>query len=174
MKLIDILKEITEGKQVGLLYHFTYLDSIPNILKTGLSFSPDNTELPKHKNKFYISATRDHTGRKFAKDEERETRITLNGDLISEHYSIEPISVENIWAKIEGGYLSNQFVKDPYYEERIWSSKGGYLDIKYIIKIDTVVPEDEIKREIEGNGKFKRFDNNIFKYVNFVKSFNNK
>jgi len=45
---------------------------------------------------------------------------------------------------------------------------------KYIIKIDTIVPEDQIKREIEGNAKFKRFDDSIFKYVNFVKSFNNK
>jgi hypothetical protein len=173
IKLVDILKEITEGKQVGLLYHFAYLDNIPNILKIGLRFSPDNTELPKYKNKFYISTTRDSIGRKFAKNEERETRITLNGDLISERYSIEPISVENIWAKNDSGEYFNSS-KDPYYEERIWSSKEGYLDPKYIIKIDTIVPEDQIKREIEGNAKFKRFDDSIFKYVNFIKSFNNK
>ena len=34
IKLIDILKEITEGKQVGTLYHFTPILNIFKMLKT--------------------------------------------------------------------------------------------------------------------------------------------
>jgi hypothetical protein len=177
IKLIDLLKEITEGKQVGLLYHFTYLDNIPNILKTGLKFQPNNTELSKYDDKFFISTTRDHTGIKFFKNSEYETRITLNGDQISERYSIEPINIENIWAKNDSGEYFNSS-KNPYFEERIFSPNLGFLDPKYMIKIDTIVPEDKIRREIElskTNDKIiKRFDDNIFKHVNFIKNFNIK
>jgi hypothetical protein len=175
IKLIDILKEITEGKQVGTLYHFTYLDSIPNIFKTGLKFQPDNTELSRYDGKFFISTTRDHTGIKFFKDSEYDTRITLNGNQISERYSIEPINVENIWAKNDSGkYFTS--TKNPYFEERIFSTKSRFLDPKYIIKIDTIVPEDEIRREIEmdkvKDKNFKRFNDDIFKQVNWIKNFN--
>ena len=183
IKLVDLLNKINESKQVGNLYHFTYFNSVPKILTNGLRFSPDNTELSKHKDKFYISTTRDYTGRKFAKGSEYEARITLDGDKISEHYSIEPISVENIWLKNTGLKSNKSSVKDAFYEERIWSSKEGYLDPKYIIKIDTTVPEDEIRKAIEWGKedpkRVIRFDDSIFDYVNsgklnFVKNFNSK
>jgi hypothetical protein len=179
----EISKVLNESRQVGNLYHFTYLSSVTKIFENGLRFTPDNTELSRYKNMFSISTTRDYTGNKFFKGNEYETRITLDGNKISEHYSIEPINVENIWVKNSGADLNRQPIKDIFYEERIWSLKEGYLDPKYIIKIDTVVPEDEIKRAIEwGKEDSKRrvsFGDNIFKYVdngklNFVKNFNSK
>lgn len=183
IKLVDLLEEINEGKQVGFLYHFTYTESISNIFKKGIRFSPDNTELPKYKNMFYISTTRDHTGIKFTKDSEYVVRVKLDGNKISEHYSIEPINVNYIWGKNDGLDWNNRSVKDVYYEERIWSPKEGYLDPKYIIKMDTIIPEDEIKKQI-GRGKEDNkirvyFDDSIFKYINnnklnFVKNFNIK
>ena len=182
IKLTNLLKEITEGKQVGNIYHFTYGTSILSILKNGLYFAPDNTELDKHKNRFYISTTRDHTGRKFYKDMEMVTRVTLDGNKISEHYSIEPINVENIW-NIAWGLNQKRSSKDAYSEERIFSSKEGYLDPKYIIKVDTIIPEDEVRKAIEwgkeDSRRSVRFDDSIFKYVddgklNFVKDFNSK
>ena len=182
IKLTDLLKEITEGKQVGNLYHFTYDTAILNILKNGLYFKPDNTELAKHKDKFYISTTRDYTGAKFYKGSEMTARVTLDGNKISEQYSIEPINVENIWNKV-WGLNQKRSSKDLYSEERIFSSKGGYLDPKYIIKIDTIIPEDEVKKAIEwGKEDSKRsvnFDDSTFNYINsgklnFVKDFNSK
>ena len=179
----EIHKVLNESKQVGLLYHFTYLNYIPKIFKQGIRFSPDNTELPKYKNMFYISTTRDYSGKKFAKDSEYVVRITLDGNKISEHYSIEPINVNNIWVKNMGMDLDKRSAKDVYYEERIWSSKEEYLDPKYIIKMDTIIPKSEIEWQIEwGKEDSKRivpFDDSIFKYVddgklNFVKDFNNK
>jgi hypothetical protein len=68
--------------------------------------------------------------------------------------------------------------KDMFYEERIWSSKEEYLDPKYIIKMDTIIPESEIKRQLdwgkEDNKRIVPFDNSIFKYINFVQDFNTK
>ena len=179
IKLIDLLKE---AKQVGNLYHFTYDTAILKILKNGLHFKPDNTELAKHKDKFYISTTRDYTGAKFYKGSEMTARVTLDGNKISEQYSIEPINVENIWNKV-WGLNQKRSSKDLYSEERIFSSKGGYLDPKYIIKIDTIIPEDEVRKAIEwGKEDSKRsvnFDDSTFNYVgsgklNFVKDFNSK
>jgi hypothetical protein len=179
IKLIDLLKE---AKQVGNLYHFTYDTAVLKILKNGLYFKPDNTELTKHKDKFYISTTRDHTGAKFYKGSEMTARVTLDGNKISEQYSIEPINVENIWNKV-WGLNQKRSSKDFYSEERIFSSKGGYLDPKYIIKIDTIIPEDEVRKAIEwGKEDSKRsvnFDDSTFDYVdsgklNFVQDFNSK
>ena len=183
IRLTNLLKEITEAKQVGNLYHFTYDTALLKILKNGLYFAPDNTELTKHKNKFYISTTRDYTGRKFYQGSEMTVRVTLDGNKISEHYSIEPISVENIWSKNIGIEFNKSSVKDIFYEERIFSPKEGYLDPKYIIKIDTIISEDEIRKAIEwskeDNKRSVHFDDSIFKYVdegklNFVKDFNSK
>jgi len=183
IKLTNLLKEITEAKQVGDLYHFTYLNHISKIFNQGIRFSPDNTGLPEYKNKFYISTTRDHTGHKFIKGSEFVVRITLDGDKISEHYSIEPINVNYIWAKNTGINVGKMPAKDVYYEERIFSSKGGYLDPKYIIKMDTIIPESELRGQIAwGKEDSKRtvyFDDSIFKYVNdgklnFIKNFNSK
>ena len=183
IKLCNILNQINESKQVGNLYHFTYDSSILNILKNGLRFVPDNTELDKYKGTFYISTTRDYTGHKFYNEWEAKVRITLDGNKISERYLIRPISVENIWVKNSGLDWNKLPVKDVFYEERIFSSKEGYLDPKYIIKIDTTITEEEIKRGInwgkEDSNRITYFDNSIFDYINsgklnFVKNFNVK
>jgi hypothetical protein len=194
IKLLDLLKEqiqkpLNEAKQIGSLYHFTYRESISRIFNQGIRFTSDNSELPKYKDKFYISTTRDYSGRKFAKDSEYVVRITLDGSKISEHYSIEPINQNYLFSKQTGGeddYRDNtryRSVKDVYYEERIWSSKEEYLNPKYIIKMDTIIPESEIKDEIEwgkeDSARRVYFDDSIFKYINdgklnFVKNFNTK
>ena len=141
IKLTDLLKEITEGKQVGNLYHFTYDTAILKILKNGLRFSPDNTELDKHKNRFYISTTRDHTGRKFYKDMEMVARVTLDGNKISEHYSIEPINVENIWNTVWGFGLkrSSAIFFTPFnrFSYFIFRDYSIYFDYIFWIKISS-------------------------------------
>jgi hypothetical protein len=175
IKLIDLLNE---GKQVGNLYHFTYLSSVSSIHEKGIKFAPNNSYLPKYEDMFYVSTTRDHTGYKFAKDSEYVVRITLDGNKISEHYSIEPIN-QNYWMAKDAGVDNNwPSAKDVYYEERIWSPKEGYLNPRYIIKMETIIPESEIKRQLdwakEDNKRKLYFDDNIFKYINFVKDFKNK
>jgi hypothetical protein len=175
IKLIDLLNE---GKQVGNLYHFTYLSSVSSIHEKGIKFAPNNSYLPKHEGMFYIATTRDHTGYNFAKGSEFVVRITLDGNKISEHYSIEPINQNYLMAKDAGIDNNWPSAKDIYYEERIWSSKEGYLDPKYIIKMETIIPESEIKRQLDWAKEDSRrklyFNDDIFKYINFVQDFKNK
>jgi hypothetical protein len=175
IKLIDLLNE---GKQVGTLYHFTYLSSVSSIHEKGIKFAPNNSYLPKHEGMFYISTTRDHTGHRFVKGSEFVVRITLDGNKISEHYLIEPINQNYLMAKDVGIDNNWSSAKDIYYEERIWSSKEGYLDPKYIIKMETIIPESEIKRQLdwakEDSKRKLYFNDDIFKYINFVQDFKNK
>jgi hypothetical protein len=175
IKLIDLLNE---GKQVGNLYHFTYLSSVSSIHEKGIKFAPNNSYLPKHEGMFYIATTRDHTGHNFVKGSEFVVRITLDGNKISEHYLIEPINQNYLMAKDAGIDNNWPSAKDVYYEERIWSSKEGYLDPKYIIKMETIIPESEIKRQLdwakEDSKRKLYFNDDIFKYINFVQDFKNK
>jgi hypothetical protein len=175
IKLIDLLNE---GKQVGNLYHFTYLSSVSSIHEKGIKFAPNNSYLPKHEGMFYIATTRDHMGHNFIKGSEFVVRITLDGNKISEHYSIEPINQNYLMAKDAGIDNNWPSAKDVYYEERIWSSKEGYLDPKYIIKMETIIPESEIKRQLnwakEDSKRKLYFNDDIFKYINFVQDFKNK
>jgi len=175
IKLIDLLNE---GKQVGNLYHFTYLSSVSSIHEKGIRFAPNNSYLLKHEGMFYISTTRDYTGHRFVKGSEFVVRITLDGNKISENYSIEPINHNYLWAKDTGIEHYSKTTKDMFYEERIWSSKEGYLDPRCIIKMETIIPESEIKRQLdwakEDSGRKLYFNDDIFKYISFVQDFKNK
>jgi hypothetical protein len=149
IKLIDILRE---AKQAGPLYHFTNISFLNNILKTGLKFQPDNSGLPQYKNTFNVAVTRDKSGEGVIEfmGGEFNTRIKLDGDKISQRYKIEPINVENIWNaddyKEQGEQIPTKF---PYFfEERIISSKPGYLSPNYISQIDTIIPEEDIDDEL--------------------------
>jgi hypothetical protein len=140
IKLIDILKEITEGKQVGTLYHNTNIKKAIQIIKTNkLKINLDTGHIfidyrnkpedfifmmgnPVHKNylegkiKAFISFTRNKNYRRV----EDNVQFVLDGDKLSENYKISPYSQF-------GGRSYDEM------EERI------YKDItnlnKYIIKI---------------------------------------
>jgi hypothetical protein len=153
IKLIDLLKE---AKQAGPLYHFTNISFLNDIIKTGLKFQPDNSGLPQYKNTFYVAVTRDKSGEGVMEflsiGKDFDIRIKLDGDKISERYKIEPINVENIWNaedyKEQGERIPTKF---PYFfEERIISSKSGYLNPNYISQIDTIIPEEDIDDEFIG------------------------
>jgi hypothetical protein len=85
IKLIDILKEINEGKQVGTLYHFTSLNGLYGILKNG--FIKPNSENQ-------ISTTRNtnvDTSSFFEYSGGQVTvMLTLDGNKISNKYKVKP------------------------------------------------------------------------------------
>jgi len=87
IKLTDLLKEITEGKQVGDLYHFAPLGHISNILDNGLQFQKDNID--DHLKEYSISTTRssDFSGNDIYNFTRRASRIVLDGNKISQKYS---------------------------------------------------------------------------------------
>ena len=134
IKLSDILKEITEGKQVGNVYHFTSADNIESIKKQGLKFTKDNLSFfnPKYNHILYsISVTRDKSEDVPMGWGKAGYRITLDGDKISNRYKILPVNAANIWQP------SNTNSKEENWaEERILSKNPGYLSSEYILNIE--------------------------------------
>ncbi len=118
IKLSDILKEITEGKQVGTLYHFTTLSGGENIIQT-------NTI--KSQNYNFVSLTRDKNLYKTSDHIEGGLiRLTIDGDKLSNNYKIYPYDEDE--RKKYGSFES---------EERI---KGNIKNAKnYITKIDVIL-----------------------------------
>ena len=112
IKLVDILKEITEGKQVGILYHNTHIKNAIQIIKTNkIKTFLDTKHIftdyrnkpedfifmmghPVHKNylegktKAFISFTRNKNYRRV----ENNIQFILDGDKLSENYKISPYS----------------------------------------------------------------------------------
>ena len=83
IKLIDLLKE---AKQVGILYHWTSLNKLANIIKT-------NTILPSHSGHGeydWVSLTRSKDKNQFGIAESSDCVIVLNGDKLSNNYKIKP------------------------------------------------------------------------------------
>jgi hypothetical protein len=97
IKLIDILKEITEGKQVGTLYHYTTLESLKDIITSNqlLSNVPDvdvDDELDPNINKGgMVSFTRANPkNAQFTIAQDAEAVLVINGNKLSNNYKIEP------------------------------------------------------------------------------------
>lgn len=135
MKLINILKEITEAKQVGNVYHFTTLENWENIKKQGIKFGKDNLSSfnPKYKNIIYsISVTRDKSGDTPSGYGKAEVKITLDGNKISNKYKIIPVNASNIFYP----QTSDNSKEENWAEERIISNNPGYLSTEYIIDVE--------------------------------------
>jgi len=85
MKLIDLLKEINEGRQVGEIYHFTSLDFIYDILKSG-KLEPSPNRLEKLG---FVSFTRNRALSTMG-GFKSQVRIVIDGDKLSDKYQILP------------------------------------------------------------------------------------
>ena len=124
---------LNEGKQIGLLYHYTNIKNIKNILDKGLKFSEPQEEISS---KYYISTTRKKQNWK------HQAEIVLDGNKISQNYKIIPINASTFidkpgdeWFK-QVGVKTDSLGGSELAEERILSSNPGYLDPKYILKIN--------------------------------------
>ena len=82
IKLIDILNKITEGKQVGTLYHFTDNIGLEGILKS-------NQLLASTTDANHVSLTRDKNGWHVG-TRDNIARISLDVNSISNNYKISP------------------------------------------------------------------------------------
>jgi hypothetical protein len=167
IKLIDILNIINEAKQVGDLYHFTTMKNLPYILQNDClrdikSSGEEKIFSPK---KYYISFTRNKNFNKVAQifnlrtginfnDSGCVCRIKLNGDKISNNFSIEPVRD----SAFSSNDSSSKWSKTPkvikkgkkYYsadenEERIYTNQCFPLN-KYIENITLIDPSE---RDIE-------------------------
>ena len=152
IKLLDILNE---AKQVGLLYHYTSVDGLKNILQSNQLKSSEENYMGNDLN--FISFTRnknfDKKGQKF--NVKTDYRITLDGDKLSNRYKIKPFAYIPGWSykdNWEYDWLEDEpesIVRDFFnatgdydeQEERIWFKQPGqYInDIKkYILAVDKI------------------------------------
>jgi len=175
IKLLNILKEINEGKQVGDLYHFTTMKSLPNILKFDClkDRTASGQEKIFDKKRYYISFTRNkdfdkvaqifglRTGINF-KNSGCACRIKLNGNKISNNFSVEPAR-DSVFSSDDS---SSKWSKTPkvikkgkkYYsadesEERIYTNQCFPLN-KYIENITLIDPSEqdiEIAKSLDFN-----------------------
>jgi len=148
IKLFHLLKEITESKQVGTVYHFTKVVDLKKILTSGLIFYEDNqftNNAPVDpKKKYSISVTRspNFNGHNPYGTRSKGCRIVLDGDKIAQRYKVAPINIDNTWSshyltkKKEHDYFTTRF--DNWFEERIYSPTSGHLPLEYVKQIDIV------------------------------------
>jgi hypothetical protein len=147
--------DLNEGKQVGLLYHYTSTNGLKGILQSNRINASEENYLGNEL--YYISFTRDKNfhkkGSKFGVS--TEYRITLDGDKLSNKYKIRPFayipgwdikdSWELDWLDDEPESVRRDFFNATgdydEQEERIFfkNENGGIDNIKnYILAVDKV------------------------------------
>ena len=155
LRIKEMMGVINEGKQVGMLYHYTSEDGLKSILETNRINVSEEHYLGKEL--YFISFTRN---KNFHKKEMKwqvktDYRITLDGDKLSDKYKIKPCAYTPGWNyedNWEYDWLEDEpesVVKDFFnqtgdydeQEERIYfkNENGGINNIKkYIISIDKI------------------------------------
>jgi hypothetical protein len=151
IKLINILREITEGKQVGTLYHYTDIEHhgtqiLYNIIK-------QNVLIPS-KESSYVSLTRSKN-QDFTLAQEKSV-IVLDGDKLSNNYKITPYhDIEWNYDVIADTGIQDtpidRFQKNFFNDEKEERIKGPIKNLsKYIIKvIINVDNKDEYQNDPE-------------------------
>ena len=124
IKLIDLLKE---GKQVGILYHFTSRSNLEKILSDNKLNGSFMYELENGKELYGVSTTRN----KNLFYDKNPIRISLDGNKLSNNYKISP---RDYWNRQYNIPDNPQTVDED--EEVILTPKGYIENIKeYILGI---------------------------------------
>ena len=150
IKLLNILKEINEAKQVGTLYHFTYSEWLPEIIETNqLGVSGKKERFKPRPPKSSLSNTK-YGNVALTRDKNFHKRSTVFGDT-------------DICLVLDGDKLSNIYPIKPY------SFKGSHLFGKEYIKNnpDEETGENQMEETIPTI-------NNLNKYLLKVIFFKNK
>jgi hypothetical protein len=128
IKLVNLLKEINEAKQVGNLYHFTPLSNLKRILETRYIFSNEDGQVSTTRHadmniKPLYSGTINFRG--------NLARIMLDGDKISTKYKIRPFSYDSMGKDLNLG------------EEQIVVNNDKFPFIPYLKRIDIFLQKKE-------------------------------
>jgi hypothetical protein len=126
IRLNQILKEISEGKQVGTLYHFTNYASMIGIINSNFVLTTNQIDIQP-----YVSFTRNKAMNPDSIS--TDTRLTIDGNRLSDRYQIMP------HADVKSGYGRTSVDES---EERISLIKypKGVDVSKYVVSIDIKKP----------------------------------
>lgn len=147
---------LLEAKQVGIIYHFTSMNSLFRIISTNKMKS----------NLGHISFTRN--SRLGYRDS--DARIAFDGNKMSNKFKFQPYMHGNPFYDDDPVQLRKMY-GDEWEESIKKSSISGVL--KYIIKIDILDEIQDYKSDIEKLDYFKKKAPNSIKF-NFVKNWNRK
>lgn len=169
IKLIGLLEELQEGKQVGDIYHFTDTDTISLMIKDKRKIILDPSFSSFAAGKYYSFTRNPNLGT--LSEEKHHVRIKLNGDKMSNKYKFEPYadieSGEDLYSKNAPNYES---------EERINSKKYGPIDLTPYIEEITIISPDSFKEYLNTyHSDTKYYDEMLrdYKYVlGWIKSKN--
>ncbi len=131
---------IQEGKQVGILYHFTDTDSLVDIIKSDTIEAHEINEYGLEDHGKYVSFSRN---KNFANETtffKFQCCIVIDGDRLSNRYHIEP----HYWE------WQNPEITEDQFEEQV---KGDINNLdEYIIKIILFKKDLKFMQWIENNG----------------------
>lgn len=140
IKLVDILKELTEAKQIGDIYHFTSTDALADMIKEYGNITL-NTDAESFAAGGYYSFTRDPNLGTLS-EEKHHVRIKLDGDKMSTKYKFEPYADKS---------SGEEFLKGGSHfeaEERI-NSKGKPLNLTPYIKEITIISPEQFEEYLD-------------------------
>jgi hypothetical protein len=178
IKLIDILKEITEGKQVGTLYHFTDLSSLLNILKTNTLKASSKFEKDKLPT---VSLTRDKLGDigGVGGTGTKTVRISIDGNKLSNKYKITPYNYysnypdykesEDEMEEIVQGDIKN--IIDYIIEVRISPNSDSLYNPNFIKNLIGKYPFIKISDKIRRGKKFVNYNEVALPLNNDIKQY---
>jgi hypothetical protein len=161
IKLVSLLKELNEAKQVGDIYHFTDTDTIASMTKDGggIVLDPSFSSFAADK---YYSFTRNPNLNTLS-PEKHHVRLKLDGDAMSNKYKFEP------YADIESGEdLFSKNAPNFESEERINSKKYGKIDLTPYIEEITVIGPDDFKEYLDSYHSGTKYYDTILKDYNTV------
>lgn len=134
--ILEELKMIKEGKQIGYLYHYTSLENLLNILKWDVMRATDGSKVDygELEKGYFISFTRNKNFHKVNKMfGELGVRITFDGDKLSNRYKIKPNQYMGREKKTSRGRGPGDYTES---EERLYGVKEVKQVTKYIVKIE--------------------------------------
>ena len=158
IKLVDLLKEINEGKQIGDIYHYTTFNNGFKILQSNQFRSYESADSTRSKPIYGVSFTRDkrfHNKHNIGFDvssfgQRPQVRFTVDGDKLSNKYKIQP------YAQIGGAGRFEKQHEEFEAEERVVANKSFTIPIlTYIKSVDILVEyKKPHKKDLSGEYDF--------------------
>jgi len=132
----EIRKVLSEGKQVGTLYHFTSIKNLHSILKDGYL-------KPNYENQISTTRNKNVDLTPFFMDYNKKTnvaRLKLNGDKISQRYKIKPYLYDE---DEEPEDRSPAYTIKYEFEEQIITNGKNLPIFQYLEQVDLFIKDSD-------------------------------
>jgi len=157
----EILKVLSEGKQIGDIYHFTSTDALASMIKDFGNITLDIESGSDSAGEYYSFTRNPNLGT--LSEEKHHIKIKLNGDKMSTRYKFKP------HADTKSG---EDFLKGGSHfeaEERI-NSKGKPLNLTPYIEEITIIDPESFKDYLDAAWSGTNQYDEILEDYNFVLS----